>query len=315
MSRKYRKSSGGLWAVAVMTFVFVLALATGITAAFSKGFKDWSFWPWANVESKVFSSYENTAKITLSTAPATSSENGYIEQTITATVYPETAENKEVDWSCYWLDTTVTENVADYLTVTPTADGSNVAVLRCLAPFKDNIIVEVCTRQFGYKAYTTVGFIGKPTELNLVLNDELNEDDVYLFNSFQMLYFELIAENPFDFVSIDLDYDISYKAFGTLKTGFCDIETGEWFNFNTISYQSFLETNKQFSFGFDGTYLNLELFYSLDEFSQSWYNTSNEIAAYKKVYEVIEPCYVEFTLIEKNTGLTKSFKFSVINAN
>ena len=56
--------------------------------------------------------------------------------TVNATVKPETATNKQVDWAVSFVNPesewATGKTVTDYVTVTPTADGSTTATVKCL---------------------------------------------------------------------------------------------------------------------------------------------------------------------------------------
>lgn len=74
---------------------------------------------------------------------------------ITATILPENADFKQLDWSLEFVpregitaDTEWVEgkNVTDYLTLIPTSDGANTAVLTCLQPFAVSIRYKVSLR-------------------------------------------------------------------------------------------------------------------------------------------------------------------------
>ena len=70
--------------------------------------------------------------------------------TLTATVSPETADNKAVDWSVAFVNPSSSwakgKNVADYVTVTPTSDGALTANVSCLKAFGEQIKVTVTSR-------------------------------------------------------------------------------------------------------------------------------------------------------------------------
>ena len=59
--------------------------------------------------------------------------------TLTATVMPELAENKAVDWSVSFADSSAEwangKAVTDYVTITPSADGALTASLACIKDF------------------------------------------------------------------------------------------------------------------------------------------------------------------------------------
>ena len=86
-----------------------------------------------------------------------------VDVRIEAYVYPESAANKEVDFSVFWgnAPTHGSEEVTNYLTVTPDSDGSTTATVSCKKSFGDDtIIITVTTREGGYTATCTVTFTG-----------------------------------------------------------------------------------------------------------------------------------------------------------
>ena len=70
--------------------------------------------------------------------------------TLTATVSPETADNKAVDWSVSFVNPSSSwasgKSVTDYVTVTPTSDGALTANVNCLKAFGEQIKVTVTSR-------------------------------------------------------------------------------------------------------------------------------------------------------------------------
>ena len=86
-----------------------------------------------------------------------------VDVRIEAYVYPESAANKEVDFSVAWgnAPTHGSEQVSNYLTVAPDSDGSTTATVSCKKSFGDDtIIITVTTREGGYTATCTVTFTG-----------------------------------------------------------------------------------------------------------------------------------------------------------
>lgn len=86
-----------------------------------------------------------------------------VDVRIEAYVYPESAANKTVDFSVAWgnAPTHGSEQVSNYLTVTPDSDGSTMATVSCKKAFGDDtIIITVTTREGGYTATCTVSFTG-----------------------------------------------------------------------------------------------------------------------------------------------------------
>ncbi len=82
-------------------------------------------------------------------------ENAY---TLTATVTPADAENKKVDWTIAFKNASSSwatgKTVTDYVTVTPSADGSLTAVVENVAAFGEQIIVK-CTSCDNTSAFAT----------------------------------------------------------------------------------------------------------------------------------------------------------------
>ena len=70
--------------------------------------------------------------------------------TLTATVSPETADNKSVDWSVAFVNPSSSwasgKTVTDYVTVTPTSDGALTANVNCLKSFGEQIKITVTSR-------------------------------------------------------------------------------------------------------------------------------------------------------------------------
>ena len=70
--------------------------------------------------------------------------------TLTATISPETADNKAVDWSVAFANQSSSwaegKNVADYVTVMPSSDGALTANVNCLKAFGEQIKVTVTSR-------------------------------------------------------------------------------------------------------------------------------------------------------------------------
>lgn len=169
---------------ALCSVLIVLLLATIGIAIPSKGFTDWSkFKKNPQVEQPDKPGEEQkpgggdnidieqieTNGILLSMAKATA-EDGTVSQVITATVTPEDAPDKSVDWSLYWADDAALKDsdISEYLTLTPTSDGALTATVTCKKSFRGSVaIIKVETRSGGHKALCSVTFTGIPSSLNV----------------------------------------------------------------------------------------------------------------------------------------------------
>ena len=98
---------------------------------------------------------EENPFISVSVSPVTvavTNNQPTLKQTLTATIQPATTENKEVDWTVAWADSTGVGDVTDYITVTPESDGSTNATVTCYKPFTGDIVITVITRDGGFTA-------------------------------------------------------------------------------------------------------------------------------------------------------------------
>lgn len=170
---------------ALCSVLIVLLLATIGIAIPSKGFTDWSKFkhnkpqveqPDKPGEEQKPGGGDNidveqieTNGVLLSMATATA-DDGTVSKILTATVTPENAENKTVDWSIYWADDAPLKDkdISEYLTLTPTADGALTATVTCKKSFRGSVAyIKVTTRVGGYEALCSVTFTGIPSSLNV----------------------------------------------------------------------------------------------------------------------------------------------------
>lgn len=109
----------------------------------------------------------------------------YIELTLEAKIIPEDATDQSVDWSLAWADGTDSSDISEYLTVTPTYDGSRIISLKCYQPFDKQIILTVVTRDGGYSDNCLIKYAGEISySLGVDLIDcERDSNGVYLVSS------------------------------------------------------------------------------------------------------------------------------------
>lgn len=126
-----------------------------------------------------------TNGISLAFAPSNASPlNSAYTKTLIATVSPSSASDKSVDWSVLWsqsqLDHTsrTSEPVTDYITVTPSSDGSTTATVECHKAFSgDDIWVVVTSRVGGFSATCTVTYVGYPSDFSIDTTGKTVEND------------------------------------------------------------------------------------------------------------------------------------------
>lgn len=87
--------------------------------------------------------------IALAAGEAVIASDGTLTQTLTATIYPSTTSDKNVDWSVAFKNPSSSwasgQTVTDYVTVTPEA-STTIATVTCKAAFGEQIIVTAIAR-------------------------------------------------------------------------------------------------------------------------------------------------------------------------
>lgn len=141
-------------------------------------------------ESLVATIENYTTLLSLSTMVAEASESGE-SIIITATVKPENATNKKVDFNVNWNDPNSGwangKSVNDYITLVPVSDGSSTATVTAVQPFAEKIVVTVVSRDNAQiKATCTLDYRKRLTSLNAYcINCDDFEGEVSNFYIFQ----------------------------------------------------------------------------------------------------------------------------------
>lgn len=263
--------------------------------------------------------FVNTENIKLMVAsePVMMASTGVITQKITATVTPETATNKKVDWTVSWADSSNTSNVSDYVTVTSDSDGSTSATVTCKAAFTGNIVITATTRQNGYKADCIVSFVGVPSNINIVTNLTAESDGYHVAvgNSYT---FGTELSNPFGNVgNAYKKLDVTVEGVGKIKV--CGREvynsgSEKWYedlatelDINTIA-SKFVTA----SIATDGT-VTVNVIKSIE----SYYGSLQRIDSGRTQYytdhflDYVTNCYFKIVLTEPNSGVSSSFNIVI----
>ena len=261
-----------------------------------------------------------------------------LEHILTATVLPESAENKEVYWTVNWEDTTRTEIVSSYVMLTTNETGGNVATITCVKPFTGNIVITVTTMEGGFTASCICKYVGLPSEIDVDLSDlsmvtdtDWNTDIAEVGQT--TTYHEIALSNIFGAPGADFtpEYDIVLEAHGGIKTkntthdasgNLIGTEQGEL----TLQTMDFFDTAGYYSAYFAGTAIANQIFVGIRD-GQLYISGQNYPAAYntekknadgivsKAVFDGyiddMEP-YVTVTLTEKVTGITYTFNVRTV---
>lgn len=146
----------------IVGVLLALVLIGGITVGvLSDGFKSWDKFGGKTgqnvgtvtdengneMESGKVYPLSRSMTFTAPTAQIAGATNGI---TVSATVYPEEATNKELDWAVSFVNPQSEwasgKTVSSYVTVTPDADDTSIAVIRCLNAFGERIKIRVTSR-------------------------------------------------------------------------------------------------------------------------------------------------------------------------
>ena len=164
--------------------------------------------------------------IRMLSAPMTVSEET-MSQTLTATVIPATAVNKEVDWTVSWAnpegDFEKGHDVSEFVTLSIASDGSTTAEVIAHQAFGGTpIIVTVTTRVGGFKAESVIRYIGIPTAMEIKDNGNIDEHGRYAALAQKSTEFNIDLTNLFDIVTEEYINDfaefevISVQAIGSI---------------------------------------------------------------------------------------------------
>ena len=192
-------------------------------------------------------------------------EQTYIAKTITASVLPENATNKELDYSVSWRagSERINEDVHDYVDVVQDSDGSLSATVYCYKPFGDDkILITATARDGGAKGLCTVTYVGIASEMDvtssLTLSHNEERGDYYELATNQTYDFNVELSNIFGATSTsDLTYDVKgYGVFNLVDKDYqLDLSSysadklSKYFNVSFNENKLVLSTN---NFGFDG---------------------------------------------------------------
>lgn len=322
--------------LAVVTVLSTFALASCNPNGFGKDTdtEEVKTTPSLSIETK------NSPFMSLSAKTVTrATTNGNVlEHILTATVLPESAENRDVYWAVKWEDTSRTEIVSSYVMLTTNETGGNVATITCVKPFTGNIVITVTTMEGGFTASCICKYVGLPSEIDVDLSDlsmvtdtDWNTDIAEVGQT--TTYHEISLSNIFGAPGADFtpEYDIVLEAHGGIKTkntthdasgNLTGTEQGEL----TLQTMDFFDTAGYYSAYFAGTAIANQIFVGIRDgqlyiSGQSYptaYNTEKKNvdgtvskAVFDGYIDDMEP-YVTVTLTEKVTGITYTFNVRTV---
>lgn len=265
--------------------------------------------------------FVNTSNIKLmaETEPMVAASTGVITQRITATVYPENASNKQVDWSIAWENNSNTTTVSDFVTVTPDSDGSTSATVTCKQAFIGTIIITATTRQNGYKANCIVTFVGVPAniEVSTSLTPGLNGYHLAVGNTYT---FNTSLTNPFGSVGDDYkNLKVTVCGVGTIKVAAKEVYVSsgntKWYDEKNLDINTIAGRFIEASVTTDGT-VTVKVVKSIE----SYYGSLDRIDSGRTQYyqdcfrDYVTDCYFTITVTSLLSGVSTSFNV-VIDPN
>ena len=165
----------------------------------------------------------------------------------------ENAANKEVDFSVAWgnAPTHGSEQVSNYLTVTPDSDGSTMATVSCKKAFGDDtIIITVTTREGGYTATCTVLFTGVASGIEITSSTATKKStsargEYYELGTRKTYTFDIELTNAFDDVTGNLSVT-EIGGSGNMYFGSRYSNDGGYYNYQDVYQQSLGEIAGEF---------------------------------------------------------------------
>lgn len=313
---------------ALCSVLIVLLLATIGIAIPSKGFTDWSKFkknPQVEQPDKpgeeqkpgtddVVIEQIEASGILLSAAIASADESG-VTQRFAATITPSDATNQQVNWSVAFKNAGSEwangKNISDYVTVTPTSDGSLYADVTCKAAFGEQIILTVTSRDNAEaKATATVDYRKKVIACEIKLNG--SDSDVVDFSLAGTSY-NITATPVMSVGTLGNEQSVSISG----------RRNAEWYNGVHPTLTLHQDKNLSDDFDFTSNSFTTDINFAANMLKVNNYN--NLIPKFKniinrKYVEGIDQTFMEIVVTltgedGKNTTFTKALKIGAANLN
>lgn len=169
------KSDKAKWIVVTIALIVMCALLAGCIAAIVTGTKpqDWGKKETGDETANIQIATMEQNQMLLSVA-TTAADNGETQKTVTATVTPADAYNKEVVWTIEWKSGNswaTGKNISDYITIATSGNGvtsPNTAVVTCKQAFGCQAILKATSSvQPDVYATCTIDYTKRVTNVNV----------------------------------------------------------------------------------------------------------------------------------------------------
>ena len=244
--------------------------------------------------------------------------NSAVTANIIATITPNNAANKKVDWSAAFKNPESEwasgKTLSDYIGVMPAADGSLSATVTCKQPFTGEIVVVCVTRQGKYVATCTVTYAGQPTEITLAGSTQ-ETDGAYRFGIGNTYEYAIEMSNPFGAVGEKFnDISVSVTGVGQVVLGYMEHfqaqNKDKWYDASdkTVEYDSLKDAL------ISASYANGKLTIKTLSAVEDFYRGTGRMDGGRTIFyegkfrSYVTDCYFNVTLTERNSGCSKTIK-------
>lgn len=258
--------------------------------------------------------------MTISASPVTVSVTERattLTQTLTATIIPVTAANKQVDWSVAWADPGNTRNVTDYLTVTPKTSGSTIATVACFKPFDGNIVITVTTRDSGFWAQCIVDYVGKPTEMAFISSITPTPSGYHMAPGGSYT-FNVSLSNPLGAVGAQFNnIEVDVSAVGSVVLGYREYytatDTEKWYDASDMTVELKTMTDKFISVSYADGVLTVNILGAVEDYYESMERLDGgRTRAYKNQFRsYVSDCYFVVNVTEGTSGFSRSIPIRI----
>lgn len=335
MNQNFDKTNNGVSAkIFAFLLVVVLLVSTVCIGVLTGGFKDWSefadFKQSQDAEKIPDDPGENSAVASIRSlslnmsAETTMAADQSISKTLTATVFPEDAKNKELDWKLEWMDEKNQTDISEFLVLTPDSDGSLTATLTCKKPFEGEALITATSREGNVFDTCKAVYVGNPTSLELQPEGFSAESgsigSYYALGAENSYTFNLLPDNVFGQVGADCNYSYEVTAVGSIKVQdvvyMGNTMTYEWkegtenlVNISSITTVSKYEPSV-FDCTIEGNKLTVKVNCTLESYYQDSVRSGQNVSYTQRFKEYPnDNWYYELKVTETNSGISKSFKF------
>ncbi len=248
--------------------------------------------------------------VTLAATPMIAAANT-VQQTLTASVKPATANNKAVDWSVAWGSSN-NAAVTDYVTVTPISNGSTTATVICKKAFTGNIIITVTTRESGFTAECVVSYVGKPTSIS-VTSSLTKQSDGYHLGIGNAYTFQAKPTNVLGTVGSSYNnIEVSVTGVGSMILGYKEIYSGggtTWWDASdrTVTLEEL--KNNFITVNYANGVVTVNTLKSIESYYGSYERLdSGRTKAYSDAFRsYVSDCYFVVKVTEKTSGVSTTF--------